>query len=110
MSTAIDDRQGSVSNPMFLPPLPDQGQVVEVRGSTWAVAEVREQGLPRSPADESDSRTHHVVTLQSLAEDRLGDELTVVWELEVGHTVAPDRVCPSGSNGSMTPTPWRRSL
>jgi superfamily II DNA or RNA helicase len=78
----------------YLPPVPDQGQVVEVRGSTWAVADVREQGLPRSPADESHPRAHHVVTLQSLAEDRLGDELTVVWELEVGHTVAPDQGLP----------------
>ena len=94
MPTATDDRQGFVPDTVFLPPLPDQGQVVEVRGSTWAVADVREQGLPRSPADESEARTHHVVTLQSLAEDRLGDELTVVWELEVGHTVAPDQGLP----------------
>ena len=40
----------------YLPPIPEQGQVVEVRGSTWAVADVREQGLPRSPADESQPR------------------------------------------------------
>jgi superfamily II DNA or RNA helicase len=41
----------------------------------------------------------HVVSLQSLEEDRLGEELDVVWELEVGHTVAsdqglPDRIAP----------------
>src|SRR3954447_20490452 len=76
------------------PPVPDQGQVVGVRGSAWAVADVREQGLPRSPADDGQPRANHVVTLQSLAEDRLGDELTVVWELEVGHTVAPDQGLP----------------
>jgi superfamily II DNA or RNA helicase len=35
-----------------------------------------------------------VVSLQSLAEDRLGEELAVVWELEVGHTVAPDQGLP----------------
>jgi hypothetical protein len=34
------------------------------------------------------------VTLQSLAEDRLGDELTVVWKLEVGHTLALDQGLP----------------
>lgn len=33
------------------PRLPELGNVVEMRGSTWAVTDVREQGLPRSPAD-----------------------------------------------------------
>lgn len=69
--------------------MPEPGQVVNVRGSTWAVAEVRRQGLPRSPADEGAAGLTHVVSLQSLEEDRLGHELAVVWELEVGHTVAP---------------------
>jgi len=77
-----------------MPPLPEPGQVVNVRGSTWAVADVRRQGLPRSPADESMAGLTHVVTLQSLEEDRLGQELAVVWELEVGHTVAPDQGLP----------------
>lgn len=48
------------------PAVPEHGQVVEVRGSTWAVANVREQGLPRSPADESRAEINHVVSLQSL--------------------------------------------
>ena len=80
-------RQGS-------PAVPELGQVVEVRGSTWAVNDVREQGLLRSPADETHAGVHHLVSLQSLEEDRLGEELTVVWELEVGHTVAPDQGLP----------------
>ena len=77
-----------------VPPIPEPGQVVEVRGSTWAVADIREQGLTRSPADEAVAGTHHVVSLQSLDEDRLGTELDVVWELEVGQTVAPDQGLP----------------
>ena len=95
----------------YLPPVPDQGQVVEVRGSTWAVADVRQQGLPRSPADEAAAAAHHVVTLQSLDEDRLGEELTVVWELEVGHTVAPDQGLPEtiDAEASTTRTRWPRS-
>ena len=55
---------------------------------------MREQRLPRSPADEGDTRIQHVVTLQSLQEDRLGEALSVVWELEVGHTVVPDQGLP----------------
>ncbi len=73
-----------------VPELPESGRVVQVRGGIWAVAEVRVQGLPRSPADEGRPGTQHVVTLQSLQEDRLGEELSVVWELEVGHTVVPE--------------------
>jgi superfamily II DNA or RNA helicase len=94
--TAIETEPTRLQSPdgIRLPSIPEPGQVVEVRGSTWGVADVREQGLPRSPADEAQARTHHLVTLQSLAEDRLGDELTVVWELEVGHTVAPDQGLP----------------
>src|SRR5690348_16644233 len=77
-----------------LPPVPEQGQVVNVRGSNWAVADVRQQGLPRSPADEGTAALTHVVDLQSLEEDRLDEELSVVWELEVGHTVALDQGLP----------------
>src|SRR6266540_2628416 len=81
-----------------VPLLPEPGQVVNVRGSTWAVAEVRQQGLPRSPADEGAAGLTHVVSLQSLEEDRLGQELAVVWELEVGHTVAPYQGLPETTN------------
>ncbi|WP_222123586.1 DISARM system SNF2-like helicase DrmD [Cellulosimicrobium sp. TH-20] len=76
------------------PPVPEPGQVVTVRGSTWAVTEVRRQGLLRSPADDAQARLNHVVGLQSLDEDRRGEELSVVWELEIGHSVAPDRGLP----------------
>uniref|UniRef100_UPI003D8FA407 DISARM system SNF2-like helicase DrmD n=1 Tax=Gordonia sp. B7-2 TaxID=3420932 RepID=UPI003D8FA407 len=80
------------------PPLPEPGQVVEVRGSTWAVANVQAQGLPRSPADEATAQLSHVVDLQSLDEDRLGEQLSVVWELEVGHTVTPAQGLPDVIN------------
>ena len=60
-----------------LPELPTPGRVVEVRGSTWAVTDVVAQGLLRSPADESVAGRQHVVALQSLDEDRLGEELRV---------------------------------
>lgn len=78
----------------LMPPVPEPGQVVEVRGSTWAVANVQSQGLPRSPADEASARLSHVVDLQSLDEDRLGEQLSVVWELEVGQTVTPPQGLP----------------
>ncbi|MCO7271571.1 DISARM system SNF2-like helicase DrmD [Cellulosimicrobium cellulans] len=76
------------------PHLPKPGDIVEVRGAHWAVAEVFEQGLPRSSADDGAPELNHVVSLQSLAEDRMGEELNVIWELEVGHSVAPDQGLP----------------
>ncbi|MFD3598389.1 DISARM system SNF2-like helicase DrmD [Streptomyces sp. NPDC058656] len=97
MATTTESPQGaqpSTAAMAGLPPVPEPGQVVNVRGSTWAVADVRRQGLPRSPADEGVAGLSHVVSLQSLEEDRLGQELSVVWELEVGHTVAPDQGLP----------------
>lgn len=78
-----------------VPAVPEAGQLVNVRGSRWAVADVRAQGLPRSPADEGTPGLTHVVTLQSFEEDRLGEELAVVWELEVGHTREPDQGLPT---------------
>ncbi|WP_440101392.1 DISARM system SNF2-like helicase DrmD [Glutamicibacter mishrai] len=77
-----------------MPGLPKPGDIVEVRGANWAVADVREQGLPRSSADDGIPQLNHVVALQSLAEDRMGEELNVIWELEVGHSVAPDQGLP----------------
>lgn len=76
------------------PGLPEHGQVVEVRGSTWAVVDIQAQGLPRSPADDMVPQLNHVVDLQSLDEDRLGEQLSVVWELEVGHTITPAQGLP----------------
>lgn len=77
-----------------IPAPPEPGQVVQVRGSVWAVTNVAAQGLPRSSADDGTARLEHVVDLQSLDEDRMGEELTVVWELEVGQSVVPDRGLP----------------
>ena len=62
------------------PEVPQPGRVVEVRGTTWAVTDVQRQGLTRSSADESVAGLQHVVTLQSLGEDSLGDELRAVLD------------------------------
>lgn len=92
IATHTDER--SKDRTSASPTLPEPGQVVEVRGSTWAVANVQAQGLPRSPADEATAQLSHVVDLQSLDEGRLGEQLSVVWELEVGHTVTPAQGLP----------------
>ena len=88
------------------PALPEVGSVVEVRGSTWAVTDVRAQGLSRSPADEGRSGLQHVVSLQSLEEDRMGEELSVIWELEVGQAVIPDQGLPDVTLCSRNTKAW----
>ncbi|WP_220474358.1 hypothetical protein [Propionibacterium ruminifibrarum] len=92
--------QLNTSTPTGPVSVPEPGQVVQVRGATWAVTDVREQGLSRSPADEARAGLEHLVALQSLAEDRMGEELTVVWELEVGTSIVPDRGLPETIDAS----------
>lgn len=75
--------------------VPEVGQVVVVRGANWAVVDVQPQGLPRSGADDAVTGLQHAVTLQSLEEDRLGQELRVVWELELGRSLRPEQGLPA---------------
>jgi len=96
MAASTDSAFGLPSAPtVALPEVPAPGRIVTVRGSTWAVVDARRQGLPRSPADEATAGLQHVVDLQSLEDDRLGEELSVVWELELGHSVDPERALPT---------------
>lgn len=94
-----------------MPVLPEVGNVVEVRGATWAVTDVQEQGISRSPADESHGRKQHVISLQSLEEDRMGDELSVIWELEWDRAWFLTVDCPTSSilDRSMIQISWERS-
>jgi superfamily II DNA or RNA helicase len=78
--------------------VPGEGQVVLVRGEYWAVTEVKSQGLPRSSADE-DNQLQHLVSLSSLAGEKLGHEIRVLWELEVGASVLPDLGLPEVADG-----------
>ena len=75
--------------------VPETGQIAVVRGANWSVSDVRPQGLPRSGADDAVVGLQHAVTLQSLEEDRLGQELRVIWELEPGRSLRPDLGLPT---------------
>src|SRR5690625_3774954 len=56
---------------------PELGQLVEVRRRQWVVANVDVSGLELS-------NPQHCVTLSSIDEDGLGEELEVIWEIEPG--------------------------
>ncbi|MGB3403911.1 MAG: DISARM system SNF2-like helicase DrmD [Microcoleaceae cyanobacterium] len=74
--------------------LPEQGQLVEVRGCRFVVLDVRSSHLPQNPIIGCSGKTHHLVTLSSLEEDGLGEEIQVMWELEPGAAVYEARELP----------------
>jgi superfamily II DNA or RNA helicase len=76
------------------PPLLDLGQLVRVRGQQWVVSNV---SLAALPADELAAATlpgRTLVTLTSVSEDDLGEELSVVWEIEPGRAIIPSGALP----------------
>jgi len=61
---------------------PEPGQLVEVRRRQWVVADVVSSQLASHQARQN------LVTLSSIDEDGLGEELEVIWEIEPGaHTI-----------------------
>lgn len=66
---------------------PEEGQLVDVRNRRCVVTEVR-RTAPRADAltagREAARQAQHLVTLSSVEDDGLGEELRVVWELEPG--------------------------
>lgn len=60
--------------------IPEPGQLVEVRRRQWVVSDVQGQSIEANGKQ-------HVVTLSSLDEDALGEELQVVWQIEPGAQV-----------------------
>lgn len=69
------------------PPAPEQGQLVEVRKRQWIVAEVVRSGLPSLGLEGTLPGGQHMISLTSIEDDALGEELEVVWEIEPGARV-----------------------
>jgi SNF2 family DNA or RNA helicase len=59
--------------------VPELGQLVEVRRRQWVVADIR-----ASTASDGFVNRQHFLTLSSLDEDSLGEEIDVLWEIEPG--------------------------
>jgi SNF2 family DNA or RNA helicase len=70
---------------------PEQGQLVTVRQRHYVVTEVAKSTLPERPLKTSDNGAQHLITLSSVEDDGLGEELQVIWEIEPGAR-AIDRV------------------
>jgi superfamily II DNA or RNA helicase len=72
---------------------PEIGELVRVRGQQWVVNGRRVSTQPRDElAADVPGRT--LVTLASVSDEDLGEELTVVWEIEPGREVLPETRLP----------------
>lgn len=66
---------------------PEQGQLVTVRQRRYVVTEVAKSTLPDRPLQVSANGAQHLITLSSVEDDALGEELQVIWEIEPGAEV-----------------------
>lgn len=66
---------------------PESGQLVSVRSRRWVVGEVQSGSLPPPALEPVPDQPQHLVSLLSVEDDALGEELQVVWEIEPGATV-----------------------
>ena len=73
-------------------PIPEQGQIAEIRQRRYIVTDVRASALPAvAPL----ARPQHLVTATSIEDDALGEEVQVVWEAEIGARVFERVALPS---------------
>jgi hypothetical protein len=66
---------------------PESGQLVNVRSRRWVVNEVQASTLSPPPLEPIANKPQHLVSLLSVEDDALGEELQVIWEIEPGAKV-----------------------
>lgn len=64
--------------------VPELGQLVEVRRRQFVVSDIDRSVMPPDPLAGETRPPQHLVTLTSVEDDALGEELQVVWEIEPG--------------------------
>jgi superfamily II DNA or RNA helicase len=69
--------------------VPEAGQLVRARGQQWVVSEVRQSTQPQDELAASRLPGRTLVQLTSVSDDDLGEELTLVWEVEPGREIVP---------------------
>lgn len=70
--------------------VPELGQLVELRRRQWVVTEIAFSGI-----EQKRYGSQHLVTAESIDEDALGEQIQVVWELELGAKVLERAGLPS---------------
>jgi superfamily II DNA or RNA helicase len=64
--------------------IPEPGQLVRLRQRQYVVTDVRQSGIPSRVLSAGLQRSQHVVSLASIEDDAMGEELQTIWELEPG--------------------------
>lgn len=76
---------------------PEQGSLVHVRQRPFVVMDVQRSALDSGPLRGESNAPQHLVTLSSVEDDALGEELQVIWEIEPGAQLAERVVVPTPS-------------
>ncbi len=79
--------------------LPSVGQLVSVRARNWVVTDVQPSALPYDVAGIGQAEGATFVSLSSVEDDGLGEELRVLWELESGRRVLNRATLPDVGEG-----------
>jgi hypothetical protein len=74
---------------------PEPGQLVTVRDRSWVVAEVARSSQAADVLTDGDEQGQHLLTLTSVEDDGLGEELRVIWECEPGARVIEETALPT---------------
>src|SRR6266536_109878 len=72
---------------LAVPGPPEQGQLVDVRQRRYVVTDVVRSALPGDPLLAPGHHLQHLVSLASVEDDAIGEELQVIWEIEPGAAV-----------------------
>jgi hypothetical protein len=65
--------------------IPEQGQLVQVRSRPWVVNDVTPSALPASAMQTPVLKPQNLLTLSSVEDDGLGEELQIVWDSPCRH-------------------------
>ena len=74
--------------------VPEIGQLVEVRGRPWVVTDSIPSSLPPDVLAGEMAR-QHLLSLSSVEDDALSEELRVIWEAEVGRRIRREATLPA---------------
>jgi len=73
---------------------PELGQLVTVRDRQWVVADIS-RGSQDVDVLSNGSRAEHLISLVSVEDDAMGEELQVIWELEPGRAIVDHAALPT---------------
>jgi SNF2 family DNA or RNA helicase len=74
---------------------PEPGQLVTVRDRQWVVADVSRGSQQTDVLSGDGAGAEHLVSLVSVEDDAMGDELQVIWELEPGRAIVDHAALPA---------------